>query len=424
MPALHSIFGYLCLLALAWAIGTRRGPIPWRTIAAASAMQVVIAAVLLLTGLREHAFGLVHGLTQALKTTAMQANRSLLFTGVANPDFTAEYGIVLALDIAAILIFVASLSRILYHYRILPWIVGVLSRFMERLLGISAAESLGVAANIFVGMTEAPLLIRPYVSRLTESELFCLMTAGMATIAGTVMVIYASMLATAHPDIAGHLFTASLISAPAAIAVAKLMVPETGEPETSGKRISLQLDETLNGLDAAARGAIEGAYLCINIIAMLIAFIGLVALVNGAISLGDQVVNGSEAGTWSLQALLGYGFRFPVWVMGVPWREAQSVGELMGLKTILNEFVAYAELAQRMADASTRLSPRSFLMATYALCGFANVGSVAILIGGIGGIAPERRGDLVRLGLRSLVAGTLATMLTGSVVGFLAVLAR
>jgi len=422
MPALHSAFGYVCLLALAWAIGTRRGALPWRTVAAASALQIIVAAVLLLTGLRHSAFGMIQGLTRALKVTALRANESLLFTGVANPEFAAEHGIILALDIAAILIFVASLSRVLYHYRVMPWVIGILSRFMERLLGISAAESLGVAANVFVGMTEAPLLIRPYVSRLTESELFCLMTAGMATIAGTVMVIYASMLATAHPDIAGHLFTASLISAPAAIAVAKLMVPETGQPETSGRRISLELEETLNGLDAAARGAIEGAYLFINIIAMLIAFIGLVALANGAIGLGDRVVNGPEAGAWSLQALAGYGFRFPVWAMGVPWGEAQSVGELMGLKTILNEFVAYAELAQRMADASTRLSPRTFLMATYALCGFANFGSVAIMIGGIGGIAPERRGDLVRLGLRSLVAGTLATMLTGSVVGFLAAL--
>ena len=322
-----------------------------------------------------------------------------------------------ALEIAAIIVFVASISRILYHYRLLPWIIGLLSRFMQKLMGISAAESVGVVANVMLGMTEAPLLIRPYVSRLTQSELFCVMTAGMATIAGTVMVVYVSMLGSTHPEIAGHLFTASLISAPAAIAVAKLMYPETESPETVGDRIELPREDTLNGLDAAARGASEGIFLFINILAMLIAFIGLVALANTAIGGVDTWLHGEAAGSWSLQAVAGYLFRIPVWLMGVSWSEAAVVGELMGLKTILNEFVAYADLADRMAADAGALSQRGFLIATYALCGFANFGSVAIMIGGIGGIAPERRGDLARLGLRSLVAGTVSTMLTGCVIG-------
>jgi len=291
----------------------------------------------------------------------------------------------------------------------------VQSRFMQRVFGISAAESVGVVSNIFLGMTEAPLLIRPYLSKLTMSELFCVMSAGMATIAGTVMVVYASMLSGAHPDIAGHLFTASMISAPAAIAVAKLMLPETEQPLTAGTRIELESEQTLNGLDAAARGASEGMQLFLNILAMLIAFIGLVALTNTTLGwLGQQL---GAAGPWTLQAASGWLFRLPCWLMGVSWSEAGIIGELMGVKTILNEFVAYVDLSTRMRSATPGLSERAFLIAVYAMCGFANLGSVAIMIGGIGSIAPERRGDLARLGMRSILAGTLATMLTGCVVG-------
>jgi len=238
----------------------------------------------------------------------------------------------------------------------------------------------------------------------------------MAPIAGTVMVLYSIILGSTHPDIAGHLFTASLISAPAAIAVAKLMIPETGEPETTRQQIELPSDDSLNGLDAAAQGASEGIHLAINIVAMLIAFIGLVALANHFVGWIDLLVNAEQAGSWSLEAAAGLLFRPFVWLMGISWAEAAQVGELMGLKTILNEFIAYAELAARMQQ-ENYLSERTFIITTYALCGFANFGSVAIMIGGIGGIAPERRGDLARLGLRSIVGGSLATMLTGCVIG-------
>lgn len=415
MSILHSALGYLTLLAIAWLTGRRTRTIPWKTIGVATLLQLLLTGLLLQPVVRAPIFALMGRLTALFKKTALKANESLLFGGVSSESFTREYGPVFALEIAAILIFIASLSRMLYHYRILPWIIARLSRAMQQLMGISSAESVGVAANIFLGMTEAPLLIRPYVARLTESELFCLMTGGMATIAGTVMVIYATILGPVHPDIAGHLFVASLISAPAAIAVAKLMIPETDRAETAQDQVELPRADTLNGLDAAARGAAEGMHLVINILAMLIAFIGLVALANYGIAWLDGLVNGTATG-WSLQATAGVFFHPLVWLMGIPWAEAGLVGELMGLKTILNEFVAYLALSQHMGDAAA-LSQRSFIITTYALCGFANFGSVAIMIGGIGGIAPERRGDLARLGLRSLVGGTLATMLTGCMIG-------
>lgn len=415
MSVVHSALGYFVLLGLTWLVGTRTRQIPWKTLGLAALLQLLLTGLLVKTGLRQHVFSLVGHLTDLLHATALKANESLLFSGITSAKFTGDYGPIVALEIGAILIFIASLSRILYHYRILPWFIALLSRFMQKMLGISAAESVGVSANIFLGMTEAPLLIRPYVQRLTESELFCLMVGGMATIAGTVMVIYATILGSVHPDIAGHLFTASLISAPAAIAVAKLMIPETAETETGNVQIDLPREDTQNGLDAAARGAVEGMHLFINVLAMLIAFIGLVALTNQVIGWIDIWVNGS-IGTWSLQAMAGYLFRPFVWLMGISWQEAHIVGQLMGMKTMLNEFVAYLDLAAHM-NGPRLLSDRAFIISTYALCGFANFGSVAIMIGGIGSIAPDRRGDLARLGLRSILAGTIATMLTGCVVG-------
>ena len=407
MLIVHSALGYCVLLAIAYLIGRRTRSIPWKTLGVATVLQLLLAAILLQPAIRSLVFGLASDLTTLLKTTALTANKSLLFSGVSAESFAREHGPVVALEIAAILIFVASLSRVLYHYRLLPWVIARLSRFMQK--------SMGMTGNIFLGMTEAPLLIRPYVARLTESELLCLMIGGMATIAGTVMTIYATMLGAIHPDIAGHLFVASLISAPAAIAVSKLMIPETAQAETAQETVELPPRDTLNGLDAAARGAAEGMHLVINVLAMLIAFLGLVALVNYGLGYLDSLFNGTPSG-WSLQTIAGVLFHPLTWLMGIPWAEARLVGELMGLKTILNEFFAYLALAQQM-EGNAALSTRSFIIATYALCGFANFGSVAIMIGGIGGIAPERRGDLARLGLRSLVGGTLATMATGCVIG-------
>ena len=214
MTVVHSLVGYLTLLAVAWLLGKRARQLPWRTLAVASLLQLALTGLLVQTGLRGYVFGLVDELTRMLRATALKANESLLFSGVTGSQFTDQYGPIVALEIAAILIFVAAVSRLLYHYRILPWIIARLSSAMRRTLGLSSAESVGAAANVFLGMTESPLLIRPYVNRMTESELFCLMTVGMATIAGTVMVLYATILGSVHPEIAGHLFTASIISAP------------------------------------------------------------------------------------------------------------------------------------------------------------------------------------------------------------------
>ena len=417
MSFFHSLLGYCALLGLAWVLGNRSRAVPWRTLGVATLLQLTLTGILLQSGIRQPIFAAVGRVVALLRETALKANESLLFGGVTNPQFTQKYGPVVALEIAGILIFVASLSRILYHYRILPWVISALSRFMHRTLGISSAESVAVAGNVILGMTEAPLLVRPFVERLTESELFCLMVAGMATIAGTVMVIYSTILSSAHPEIAGHLFTASLISAPAAVAVAKLMKPEKQRPETAETTVDLPREDTRNGLEAAARGASEGLQLVLNIVAMLIAFIGLVALANQMVGWLDHLINGANASGWSLQRAAGYLFRPAVWLMGVPWHETFVVGQLMGLKTVLNEFVAFLELAAVMQGVQP-LEERTFIITSYALCGFANFGSVAIMIGGIGGIAPARRADLARFGLPSLVAGTLATMLTGCVIGF------
>ena len=415
MTILHSIFGYFSILILAWLCGRRSKLVAWRTIFIASIIQICLAGLFLHTSISQPVFSTAQRFTTLLQETALKASESLLFGGITNNEFIANYGPVVAIQLASITIFVSSVSRLLYHYRVLPWFIVGISRIMQRTLGISSVESIGVSANIFLGMTESPLLIRPYIEKLTDSELFCIMTAGMATIAGAVMVIYASMLNDTHPQIAGHLFIASLISAPASIGIAKLMFPETELPATSKIKIKLPSKDTQNGLDAAARGAIEGTTLVINILAMLIAFIGLVALINQFIGWLDLIILDGE-GKWSLESISGVIMRPIVWTMGIPWRETISVGELMGIKTILNEFVAYSKLAILM-ESSNPLSERTFVITTYALCGFANFGSVAIIIGGIGSIAPKRRGDLSRLGIRSLIGGTLTTIMTGTVVG-------
>ena len=415
MLIVHSALGYCVLLAIAYLIGRRTRSIPWKTLGVATVLQLLLAAILLQPAIRSLVFGLASDLTTLLKTTALTANKSLLFSGVSAESFAREHGPVVALEIAAILIFVASLSRVLYHYRLLPWVIARLSRFMQKSMGISSAESVGMTGNIFLGMTEAPLLIRPYVARLTESELLCLMIGGMATIAGTVMTIYATMLGAIHPDIAGHLFVASLISAPAAIAVSKLMIPETAQAGDSPRdgRAAAEGHPQWPRCGCPWRG--RGHALGDQCPRHAHRFSRLSRLGQLWLGLSRLPVQRHPSG-WSLQTIAGVLFHPLTWLMGIPWAEARLVGELMGLKTILNEFVAYLALAQQM-EGNAALSTRSFIIATYALCGFANFGSVAIMIGGIGGIAPERRGDLARLGLRSLVGGTLATMATGCVIG-------
>ncbi|HWK88878.1 MAG TPA: nucleoside transporter C-terminal domain-containing protein, partial [Longimicrobium sp.] len=312
------------------------------------------------------------------------------------------------------IIFFSSLMTLLYHLGVMQAVVKGFGWLMMRTMKISGAESLSTAGNIFLGQTEAPLLVKPYISTMTRSELHCVMVGGFGTVAGGVLAAYVGILVAYFPDIAGHLISASVMAAPACIVVSKLMYPETEEPVTRGT-LKIKLEKIdANAVDAAARGASEGLALALNVGAMLIAFIALVALLNGIL----HGVSGLFGLDLTIQKLLGWLGAPIAWLMGVPWQDAPAVGTLIGEKTALNEFVAYLHLGG-MLSGGENLDPRSIMIATYALCGFANFSSIAIQIGGIGGMAPERRADLSRLGLRAMIAGTLANFMTACIVGIL-----
>jgi CNT family concentrative nucleoside transporter len=310
-----------------------------------------------------------------------------------------------------LILLMSALSALLFYWKILPLVVRAFSWALQKTMGVGGAEGVGVSVNIFVGMVEAPLFIRPYLQFMTRSELFTIMTCGMATIAGTVMVLYASVLSKTIPDVMGHILTASIISVPAAITISKIMVPETGEL-TSGEMISPE--EATSSMDAVTKGTLQGVKLLLNILAMLVVLVALVHLVNLILGLLPNIQNQPV----TLQRIMGLVMAPVVWLMGVPWNEATTAGALMGTKTILNEFIAYLDMS-RLAEGS--LSPRSVLILTYAMCGFANPGSLGIMIGGMGTMAPERRDEIVALGFRSIIAGTLATSMTGAVVGIIGI---
>jgi CNT family concentrative nucleoside transporter len=315
--------------------------------------------------------------------------------------------ITLAFRALPLILVISALSAVLFYWKILPLVVKAFSWALQKSMRIGGAEGLGVSANIFVGMVEAPLLIRPYLKSMTRSELFSLMTCGLATIAGTVLVLYASILGGIIPNALGHILTASIISAPAAITIAKIMVPETGTLTAGDLAPS---DEYRSSMDAITKGTTQGVQLILSVVAMIIVLVALVHLAN--IILGVFPDAGGRPIT--LQRLLGYVMAPVVWLMGIPWQETGVAGSLMGTKTVLNEFIAYLDLSSLAEGA---LSPRSRLILMYAMCGFANPGSLGIMIGGMGTMAPERRDEIVALGLRSILAGTLATCMTGAVVG-------
>ncbi len=316
-------------------------------------------------------------------------------------------GFILAVKVLPIIVFVASLMAVLYHLGIMQRIVALLARGLSKSMHVSGAEALSTVGDIFLGMTEAPLLVRPYVARMTESELFAVMCAGMATISGSVLLAYVAMGVDA-----GYLITASFMSAPAAVMFAKIMIPETGVPETSSHAAVDVPRLDVNLVDAAARGAGEGLQLALNVGGMLIAFVALVSMCDkGVGALGGLVGHPG----WSMGRLLGAPLAPLAYLMGVPWHEAPFVGQLLGTKTMLNEFIAY----QMMTSHPALLSAKSVRIASFALCGFANFGSLAIVLGGLGGMVPERRKDLARLGVRSIVAGSLATFLTGTLAGLI-----
>lgn len=398
---------------IAWTMSENRKQVRLKLVIIGLTIQVALGAILLNLSIFRDIFLLLNRLVLSLEE-ATTAGTSFVFgyLGGGGFPFIETYpgsSFILAFRGLPIVLLMSALSALLFYWKILPIVVKAFSWALQKTMGIGGAEGLGVSANIFMGMVESPLLIRPYLKDMTRSEIFTLMTCGMATIAGTVMVLYASMLSKSIPDIMGHILTASIISVPAAITISKIMVPETGE-STSGKLTSPK--EAISSMDAVTKGTLQGVQLLLNIIAMLIVLVALVYLVNLILgllpSIGGQPI--------TLQKLLGYIMAPVVWLMGIPWKEAFTAGSLMGTKTILNELIAYIDMSN-LADGA--LSPKSMLIMTYAMCGFANPGSLGIMIGGMGTMAPERRNEIISLGFRSIVAGTLSTCMTGAVVGIL-----
>ncbi|PIQ27060.1 NupC/NupG family nucleoside CNT transporter [bacterium (Candidatus Blackallbacteria) CG17_big_fil_post_rev_8_21_14_2_50_48_46] len=327
-------------------------------------------------------------------------------------------GFIFAFQVLPTIIFFSSLMTVFYYLGVMQFIVNIIAKAMVKTLKTSGSETLSAAANIFVGQTEAPLVIKPFVEKMTNSELMAIMVGGMATVAGGVMASYVGLLRASIPDIAGHLMAASVMSAPAALVMAKIMIPEKETSETAGEDVSLAVERVdANIIDAAARGAGEGLTLALNVGAMLLAFIALIAMVNAGVGwLGSLA--GIQA--LSLEKIFGWVFSPLAFLMGVPWADAQTIGALLGEKTMINEFVAYSHLAEMLKSGSgIELQKRSAVIATYALCGFSNLSSIAIQIGGIGGIAPSRRGDLARLGIRAVIAGSLACFMTATIAGML-----
>ena len=408
---IQSALGFITLLALTWAISENRRAVPWRIVISGVLLMVLMAVLLLKVPLfKLFFFSLNDALTALEKAT--QTGTSFVFgylAGGTQPfaEQPKTSSFVLAFRALPLILVVSALSSLLFYWRVLPLVVRAMSAFLEKTMGVGGAVGLSTAANVFVGMVEAPLVIRPYLQRMSRGELFIVMTGGMAGIAGTMMVLYASILGPVVPEAMGHILSASLITAPAAIVIAALMVPPVGTP-TAGALDATQ--EAKSSMDAIARGTIDGLALLLNIIAMLIVLIALVTLANLALGLLPDI--GGKAVT--LQRILGTMMAPLVWLMGIPWEEASHAGALMGSKTILNEFIAYREMAQLPAGT---LSERSRVIMIYALCGFANFGSLGIMIGGLATMAPSRRDDIVSLGLRSIISGTLATMAAGAVVG-------
>lgn len=413
MPQLQSAFGVFALLAFAWAISENRRAVSLRQAAIGLAVTFATALVLLKLPVVTHAFAAINDAVGAI-AAATRAGTSFVFGYLGGGQMPFDIkapgaDFILAFQALPIILVMSVLTSLLFYWRVLPPIVRGMAWLLERTLGVGGAVGLSTAANIFLGMVEAPLFIRPYLAQLTRSELFLVMTGGMAGIAGTVLVLYATLLAPLIPDASAHFVIASVLGAPAAILVSLIMVPETSHKHTDGLLESP--DATASStMDAIVKGTTSGLELLLNVIAMLLVLVALVHLANAIIGLLPAI--GGEP--VSLQRLLGYAMAPVCWLMGVPWSEAVTAGRLMGLKTMLNELIAYVEFAKLAPDA---LDPRAKLIMLYAMCGFANFGSLGIMIGGLGTMAPERRDEINALGLKSIVSGTLTTCLMGAIVG-------
>ena len=418
MLALQSTFGLIALLVLTWAISENRRAVPWRIVISGVILMIIMAALLLKVPLvKQFFFSLNDGLIGLEKATQTGTSFVFGYLGGGKLPFAEQpqtSSFILAFRALPLILVVSALSSLLFYWRVLPVIVSAMSKVLEKIMGVGGAVGLSTAANVFIGMVEAPLVIRPYLQHMSRGELFIVMTGGMAGIAGTMMVLYASILGPVVPEAMGHILSASLITAPAAIVIAALMVPpdvtSTAGAPTAGKLDGVQ--EAKSSMDAITRGTVDGLGLLLNIVAMLLVLIALVTLVNLALGLLPDV--GGKVVT--LQRALGAAMAPLVWLLGIPWEEATHAGALMGSKTVLNEFIAYIEMSQL---APGTLSERSRVIMTYALCGFANFGSLGIMIGGLATMVPARRDEIVSLGMRSIVSGTLATMIAGAVVGIL-----
>jgi CNT family concentrative nucleoside transporter len=416
------VFGLAVLVSIAFLFSQNRKVADMRLILSGIALQILFAIIVILVPGGREFFEFLSRIFVTVIGFSLDG-AEFIFGALARFE---TLGFVFAFQVLPTIIFFASLMGVLYHLGVMQKVVQGMAWVMFKVLRISGAESLSVAANVFVGQTEAPLVVRPYISRMTESELFTMMVGGMATIAGGVLAAYIAMLGGADEAMklyyAKHLLSASIMAAPATIVIAKILKPETEKSLTAGS-VSLHVEKTAsNVIEAAANGAADGWRLALNVGAMLLAFIALIAMIDYPLNWLGGLIGFEEwtGRTFSLSTILGYLLSPMAWVIGVPWGDAVTVGGLIGQKIVTNEFVAYAA----MNDIQAQLSPKALLVSTYALCGFANFSSIAIQIGGIGGIAPDRKSDLARLGLRAVLGGTLATMMTATIAGVLTTIAN
>jgi len=406
MTRFTGLLGIIVILAVAFLLSAHRRDIKLRIIAWGVGLQFAFALLVLKTD-----FGLVfQKIGQGVNAMLNYSQEGAKFLFGPLGDQGGPYGVLFAFQVLPIIIFIASFFAILYYLGVMQVIVKGMAIAMQKIMGASGAESLNVAASIFMGQTEAPLTIRPFLAGLTQSELFTVMASGMAHVSGSVMAAYVMI---AHVEIK-HLLTAVIMTAPATLMLAKVLMPETGSPATAGS-VKIEVEKPgVNIIDAASRGASDGLHLALNVAAMLIAFIALIAMMNGILG----AIHGVRGLMWfpsSLQEILGWIFAPVAWLLGVTWNDCATVGNLLGTRLILNEFVAYVNLG---AIGKT-LDPKSFVIATYALCGFANLSSVAMQVGGIGALAPSRRSDLAKLGMKAMAAGTMANFMSACIAGVL-----
>jgi CNT family concentrative nucleoside transporter len=415
-----SLLGWITMIAVAWAISYNRKLFPWRTVVWGVGLQFILALLILKTpwggALFDFAGKVIQKLIQFSNEGCKFVFGPLADESLLTEKFGAGNSVIFAILVTGTIIIVACISSLLYHWGILQRVVRAIAWVMRKAMRTSGSETLSACANIFMGQTEAPLMIRPYVPRLTRSELMTIMVCGMAHIAGGVAAVYADMGRRAgYPNTAGHLLTASVLNCPAALMIAKILLPETEKSETAASAPATVPRTTTNSIDAICRGASDGFFLSLNVIAMLIGFIAMIALANYVVTWPQAHLGVSHPAT--LQTIFGWINAPFAWLMGVPAQDCVNVGQILGERIVLNEFVGFLDLTANAKQLA--LDPRSFTIATYALCGFANFASIAIQVGGIGSLAPERRGEMAKIGFRAMLGGLLAAYMTACLAGIL-----